>query len=108
MQKMPNQISNERVLTIGSTTLTLREWAKRGKVSYYTLKWRVDQGWPSDRLFERRSAISGDLKVCSTCRDTKPLKAFYKRCRGGYYAECKACHSKRVSASTLARKSKEV
>lgn len=108
MQKVPNTIFNQRVLTIGATTLTLREWAKRGKVSYYTLKWRVDQGWPSDRLFERRSAVKGDKKVCSKCADTKPLEAFYERSRGGHYAECKACHSKRVIAGTWARKSKEV
>ncbi len=65
MQKMPNTVSNERVLTIGSTTLTLREWAKRGKLSYYTLKWRVNQGWPSERLFERRNAVKDGMKVCS-------------------------------------------
>ena len=95
MQKMPNQISNERVLTIGKTTLTLREWAKRGKLSYYTLKWRVNQGWPSDRLFERRNAVKDGMKVCSKCQDTKPVEAFYERSRGGWLAECKVCFKSR-------------
>jgi hypothetical protein len=95
MQKVPNQISNERVLTIGSTTLTLREWAKRGKLSYYTLKWRVNQGWPPERLFERRNAVKDGMKVCSKCQDTKPVEAFYERSRGGWLAECKVCFKKR-------------
>ena len=95
MQKVPNQISNERVLTIGSTTLTLREWAKRGKLSYYTLKWRVNQGWPPERLFERRSAVKDGKKVCSKCKDTKPVEAFYERSRGGWLAECKVCFKAR-------------
>jgi hypothetical protein len=95
MQKVPNQISNERVLTIGSTTLTLREWAKRGKLSYYTLKWRVNQGWPPERLFERRNAVKDGMKVCSKCQDTKPVEAFYERSRGGWLAECKVCFKAR-------------
>lgn len=95
MQKVPNQIFNERVLTIGSTTLTLREWAKRGKVSYYTLKWRVNQGWPPERLFERRNAVKDGMKVCSKCQDTKPVEAFYERSRGGWLAECKVCFKAR-------------
>ena len=95
MQKVPNQISNERVLTIGSTTLTLREWAKRGKLSYYTLKWRVNQGWPPERLFERRNAVKDGMKVCSKCQDTKPVEAFYERSRGGWLAECKECFKSR-------------
>lgn len=95
MQKVPNQISNERVLTIGSTTLTLREWAKRGKLSYYTLKWRVNQGWPPERLFERRNAVKDGMKVCSKCQDTKPVGGFYERSRGGWLAECKVCFKKR-------------
>jgi hypothetical protein len=95
MQKMSNTIHNQRVLTIGSTTLTLREWAKRGKLSYYTLKWRVDQGWPSDRLFERRNAVKDGKKVCSKCQVTKPVEGFYERSRGGWLAECKECFKKR-------------
>ena len=95
MQKMSNTIHNQRVLTIGSTTLTLREWAKRGKLSYYTLKWRVNQGWPSDRLFERRNAVKDGRKVCSKCQDTKPVEAFYERSRGGWLAECKVCFKSR-------------
>ena len=95
MQKVPNQIFNERVLTIGSTTLTLREWAKRGKLSYYTLKWRVNQGWPPERLFERRNAVKDGMKVCSKCQDTKPVEAFYERSRGGWLAECKVCFKAR-------------
>ena len=95
MQKMSNTIPHERVLTIGSTTLTLREWAKRGKLSYYTLKWRVDQGWPSDRLFERRNAVKDGKKVCSKCQATKTVEAFYERSRGGWLAECKVCFKSR-------------
>jgi hypothetical protein len=95
MQKMSNTISHSRVLTIGSTTLTLREWAKRGKLSYYTLKWRVDQGWPSDRLFERRNAVKDGKKVCSKCQATKTVEAFYERSRGGWLAECKVCFKSR-------------
>ena len=95
MQKMPNKVSNERVLTIGSTTLTLREWAKRGKLSYYTLKWRVNQGWPPERLFERRNAVKDGKKVCSKCQVTKPVEGFYERSRGGWLAECKECFKSR-------------
>jgi hypothetical protein len=87
--------NTERVLTIGSTTLSLREWAKRGKVSFYTLKWRVDQGWPPERLFERRSAVKDGMKVCSKCQETKPVEAFYERSRGGWLAECKVCFKSR-------------
>lgn len=87
--------NTERVLTIGSTTLSLREWAKRGKVSFYTLKWRVDQGWPPERLFERRSAVVDGKKVCFKCKDTKPVEAFYERSRGGWLAECKVCFKAR-------------
>jgi hypothetical protein len=104
MQKMSNTIHHQRVLTIGSTTLTLREWAKRGKLSYYTLKWRVDQGWPSDRLFERREGFQEGVKVCSACGETKPSEGYYKRSRGGWYSECKACHKKRVISNTSAHK----
>ena len=96
MQKMSNTIHHQRVLTIGSTTLTLREWAKRGKLSYYTLKWRVDQGWPSDRLFERRNAVKDGRKVCSACKEEKPVEAFYKRSRGGWLSECKNCFKRRL------------
>jgi hypothetical protein len=92
---MSNTIPNQRVLTIGSTTLTLREWAKRGKISYYTLKWRVDQGWPSDRLFERRNTVKDGKKVCSKCQVTKPVEGFYERSRGGWLAECKECFKAR-------------
>ena len=95
MQKMSNTISHERVLTIGSTTLTLREWAKRGKLSYYTLKWRVNQGWPPERLFERRNAVKDGMKVCSKCQATKPVEGFYERSRGGWLAECKECFKAR-------------
>ena len=95
MQKVSNTVHNHRVLTIGSTTLTLREWAKRGKLSYYTLKWRVNQGWPPERLFERRNAVKDGMKVCSKCQDTKPVEGFYERSRGGWLAECKVCFKAR-------------
>ena len=96
MQKMPRKIYNNREVTIGSTTLTLKEWAKRSRISFYTLKWRIDQGWPTDRLFERREGFQEGMKVCSACGETKPSEGYYKRSRGGWYSECKGCHKKRV------------
>lgn len=96
MQKMPRKIYDNREVTIGSTTLTLKEWARRSRISFYTLKWRIDQGWPTDRLFERREGFQEGMKVCSACGETKPSEGYYKRSRGGWYSECKGCHKKRV------------
>jgi hypothetical protein len=96
MQKMPRKIYDNREITIGSTTLTLKEWARRSRISFYTLKWRIDQGWPTDRLFERREGFQEGMKVCSACGETKPSEGYYKRSRGGWYSECKGCHKKRV------------
>lgn len=96
MQKMPRKIYDNREITIGSTTLTLKEWAKRSRISFYTLKWRIDQGWPTDRLFERREGFQEGMKVCSACGETKPSEGYYKRSRGGWYSECKGCHKSRV------------
>jgi hypothetical protein len=96
MQKMPRKIYDNREVTIGSTTLTLKEWAKRSRISFYTLKWRIDQGWPTDRLFERREGFQEGMKVCSACGETKPSEGYYKRSRGGWYSECKGCHKSRV------------
>lgn len=96
MQKMPRKIYDNREVTIGSTTLTLKEWAKRSRISFYTLKWRIDQGWPTERLFERREGFQEGVKVCSACGETKPSEGYYKRSRGGWYSECKGCHKSRV------------
>jgi hypothetical protein len=104
MQKMPRKIYDNREITIGSTTLTLKEWARRSRISFYTLKWRIDQGWPTERLFERREGFQEGMKVCSACGETKPSEGYYKRSRGGWYSECKACHKSRVISNTSAHK----
>ena len=96
MQPMQKPIYDNREVTIGSTTLTLKEWAKRARISFYTLRWRLDQGWPVERLFERREGFQDGMKACSKCGETKPPEGYYKRSRGGWYSECKACHKRRV------------
>lgn len=98
MQSMQKPIYDNREITIGATTLTIKEWAKRSRISFYTLRWRVDQGWPVERLFEPVKGIHAGKKVCSACKETKPTEAFYKRSRGGYYSECKGCHGSRIKA----------
>ena len=98
MQSMQKPIYDNREITIGSTTLTIKEWARRSRISFYTLRWRVDQGWPEERLFERRQGSKEGFKVCSACGETKALESFYKRSRGGYYSECKGCHGSRIKA----------
>ena len=101
MPDMRKPIYDNREVTIGSTTLTLKEWAKRARISFYTLRWRVDQGWPVERLFERRQAFDGGVKVCSHCGHAKPPEGYYKRSRGGLYSECKDCHKGRVVQSNI-------
>ena len=98
MQSMQKPIYDNREITIGSTTLTIKEWARRSRISFYTLRWRLDHGWPEERLFERRQGSKEGFKVCSACGETKALESFYKRSRGGYYSECKGCHGSRIKA----------
>ncbi|NDF51436.1 MAG: hypothetical protein EB116_15385 [Betaproteobacteria bacterium] len=62
MQTLQKKIYDNREVTIGSTTLTLKEWARRSRISFYTLRWRIDQGWPEERLFERRQGSKEGFK----------------------------------------------
>jgi len=48
------------------------------------------------------------LKTCTQCKETKPLKRFYK-CSPKYYrAACMECHKKVVNAGYVKRGSVEV
>jgi len=85
----------DRNLTIGRTTLSVREWSRRSRVPYTTLLWRIDHGWPEERLFKPSKPFLPGMKDCGGCGETKPLEAFYARSGGGVLSECKVCFNRR-------------
>jgi len=52
MKKQNRNQSNNRLITINGVTKTLIEYAEQAGINWYTLRYRIDAGWPEYRLLE--------------------------------------------------------
>ncbi len=73
-REQANNRSNTHVISIGGVTKPLVEWAERSGLDRCALMWRVDKGWPAERLLDpsRRRPRPSERSVQTEQKENAP------------------------------------